>query len=138
MGMHERTSGEADGRPLGVGGAETLELAEFASALGMATWLMTMSPKHKGLPIEAIDRRVLPAIVLKQFKIVRKGNTPVAFLAWATVSEEARARLEAGTPLELGEWRSGPHLVVVECVSPFAPAAEVEARFLQTVSESAS
>ena len=104
----------------------------FGSFLGIATWLMTMSAEHKGRPVSDIDRTILPAVMLRQFRLVKKDKLPVAFIAFAQVSDEVRARIEGGgAPIGPTEWRSGPNVIVVECISPFAPAAQVSAAFLK-------
>ena len=121
----------ASERPLGVKGSAALDPNDFGKFLGLVTWLMSMSKDHKDLPIGSIDQRVLPAIVLKQFKLITKGKMPVAFVAWAMVSDEVKAQLEKGSgELDLKQWRSGKNLVVVECISPFAPAETVKSKFL--------
>lgn len=122
----------ASGRPLGVKGSAALDPNDFGMFLGLATWLMSMSTDHKHLPIGSIDRRVLPAIILKQFKLIMKDRMPVAFIAWATVSDEVKAQLEDGSDgLDLKLWRSGKNIVIIECVSPFAPAETVKSKFLE-------
>gem|GEM_PF-3215337 len=86
------------------------------------------------------DREDLIAtpILLRQFKLYSKDDQPVAFLTWASVSDAVRARVEAGEPLALEDWRSGASLVVVDVVSPFAEAEGVRERFLAGVSSWAS
>jgi cytolysin-activating lysine-acyltransferase len=123
---------EIDQRPLGVGGSKHLPPDEFGLILGLASWLMTMSKEHRGRPISTLDTRILPAILLKQFKLIRKDKMPVAFICWATVSDEVKARLESDETYapEITEWRSGRNLVIVECVSPFTPASEVKQHFI--------
>jgi hemolysin-activating ACP:hemolysin acyltransferase len=122
----------ASGRPLGVKGSAALDPNDFGMFLGLATWLMSMSKEHKDLPIGTIDRRVLPAIILKQFKLIMKDKMPVAFIAWATVSDEVEAQLEVGSDgLDLKLWRSGKNIVIIECVSPFAPTETVKSKFLE-------
>lgn len=92
----------------------------FASAMGQAVWLMSMSPQHRDLPIREIETRVSIPLLLGQFRVYTKGKEPVAFLTWARVSDEVKARIDAGELLtDIREWKSGDTLVVVECVSPF-------------------
>ncbi len=120
--------------PVGVDGSTAADPATFANYLGQASWLMTLSPEHKELPISTIDKRILPAIFLKQFRLFAKGKQPIAFLTWAKVSDEIKAELEAGrVELDLKGWRSGPHLVVVDCISPFGPAEKIKAEFLKSM-----
>lgn len=103
----------------------------FASTMGQAVWLMTMSEAHKELPIRIVEERIAPALLLRQFKLYSKGNQPVAFLVWASVSDEVKERIENGEKkLDVKEWRSGNNIVILDCVSPFNPAAVFEQKFL--------
>jgi hemolysin-activating ACP:hemolysin acyltransferase len=128
-----------DRRPVGVGGSKPLPPDEFGLVLGLASWLMTMSKDHRDLPISVIDKRILPAILLKQFKLIRKDSLPVAFISWATVTDDVKARLESDLTYapEISEWRSGRNLVIIECVSPFSPAAEVKQHFINGIIKTA-
>lgn len=125
-------------KPVGVEDSAFLTSKDFSEALGQVTWLMTMSADHKQLPISVIDERILPAIVLKQFKVLTKGKMPIAFLAWATVSDEVQKKFEAGREaLELKDWRSGDNLMVVECISPFGSAEVIKSGFIEKFNKSA-
>jgi cytolysin-activating lysine-acyltransferase len=109
------------------------DAATFASALGQAVWLMTVSKDHRGLPISAIESLVTPAVLLQQFKLYMKDKQPVAFVAWAAVSDEIKASLAAGSyVLEPQDWRSGPNIEIVACVSPFALRSEIEKQFWES------
>lgn len=57
------------------------DTATFASSMGQAVWLMTVSKAHRDLKISDIEDLVTPAILLQQFKIYMKDKQPVAFLA---------------------------------------------------------
>ncbi|WNZ54052.1 toxin-activating lysine-acyltransferase (plasmid) [Microbulbifer sp. MKSA007] len=108
-----------------------VDVQTFASTMGQAVWLMTMSEAHKELPIRIVEERIAPALLLRQFKLYSKGNQPVAFLVWASVSDEVKERIENGEKkLDVKEWRSGNNIVVLDCVSPFNPAAVFEQKFL--------
>ena len=110
------------------------DAATFASSLGQAVWLMTVSKEHRDLKISDIEDLITPAILLQQFKIYMKDKQPIAFLAWASVSDEVKTRFERGNRiLEPHEWRSGPNIVIVECVSPFADRAEIEKQFTDSI-----
>ena len=105
----------------------------FASALGQAVWLMTVSEEHRDLPISTIETLVTPAVALQQFKVYLKDKQPVAFIAWAAVSDDIKIRLAAGSyVLEPQEWRSGPNIEIVACVSPFALRSEIEKQFWES------
>lgn len=119
--------------PTGVQGSKALEPEEFSRVLGLTTWLMTISKEHRNLPLKALDERVLPAIMLKQFRLVMKDKMPAAFIGWAIVSDEIAAKFrKTGKAPLLAEWRSGSNLIIVECISPFAPIEKVKADFFAT------
>ena len=70
---------------------------------------------------------------MQQFKLYSKGKQPIAFLAWATVSDEVKERFDAGNmALELKDWRSGSNLIVVDCISPFADPDQIVEQFRST------
>lgn len=114
----------------------TVDPQTFGSVMGQAVWLMTMTKEHRDLPIRTVEKLVSPAILLKQFRLFSKGKQPVAFLIWASVSDEIKSRLDLGGKLEdLKEWRSGPNLVVIDCISPFAPKDTIIEEFLKSTNE---
>jgi len=93
--------------------------------LGEMTWLLTQSPLHKALPIEAIEWLVMPALIHEQFYIFRDGERPVGMALWAKCNSEAEAKLERGmlepqNRLTLEEWKSGDSIWLVDLVAPFA------------------
>lgn len=110
------------------------DAATFASSMGQAVWLMTVSKAHRDLKVSDVEKLITPAILLQQFKIYLKDKQPIAFLAWASVSNEVKTRFDAGNyTLEAHEWRSGRNIIVVECVSPFADRAEIEKQFFDRI-----
>lgn len=124
-------------KPFGLDGSPALDPDEFGQYLGLASWLITMSKDHRDLPMAFLDERILPAILLKQFRLFRKGKAPIAFLTWATVSDAAQTKFEtAGGKLDLMDWRSGSKLIVVDCVSPFGPTDKIKSKFLETINKS--
>ena len=98
--------------------------------MGQAAWLMTMTDQHRDLPIREVESRVAVPILLRRFKLYSKGMQPEACLAWATVSDTVKAKVEAGELLELADWTSGNNLLVVDFASPFNLPKAFEMRFL--------
>lgn len=121
--------------PVGVNGSKPPNPETFGSALGQAVWLMSMSRDYKERPIKSLETGALSAILLKQFKLYFKGKQPVAFVSWAMVTDEAKAKLDGGGVLDLADWRAGPNLVVVDCVSPFADPGKVRAEFMDSMKD---
>lgn len=63
----------------------------FGTALGQATFLMTMSKEHRELPVKDIEQILTTPILLQQFKLYSKEKQPIAFVSWATVTDEIKA-----------------------------------------------
>ncbi|NSX56903.1 toxin-activating lysine-acyltransferase [Parasulfitobacter algicola] len=136
--MGDDRTGSASSKPVGVAGSEALDPNSFGKFLGLASWLMSMSKAHRDLPISTLDERILPAILLKQFKLIKKETMPVAFLSWAMVSDEVKERMsKPDARIDLTEWRSGDNLILVECISPFAPAEKIKKDFLERMQKAA-
>ncbi len=47
----------------------------IAQLLGEITWLMTQSPRHRALALGDLDWLVMPAILLRQFRISIKASS---------------------------------------------------------------
>ncbi|MEM7069953.1 MAG: toxin-activating lysine-acyltransferase [Pseudomonadota bacterium] len=93
----------------------------FGSTFGIVVWLMTMDKRYADVLVKELEKKILPAILLQQFKLYSKKSQPVAFLTWAAVSDEIKVKIDKGnTELELTDWRSGNNMTVLDCVSPFA------------------
>lgn len=88
--------------------------------LGDVVWLMTQSHSHKHLFIADLEWLVLPPVMLRQFRLVRQGGRPFAFISWATVSEEVEARLSKGKMrMSPAEWRCGEIAWIIDLIAPF-------------------
>jgi cytolysin-activating lysine-acyltransferase len=100
-----------------------------AQVLGEITWLMTQSPRHKVIPIGDLEWLLMPAILLRQFRIFYKGEQPVGAALWALADELVARRIDAGeTRLVAVEWKSGSNMRIIDIVAPFG--GEVEMRCL--------
>jgi cytolysin-activating lysine-acyltransferase len=114
------TSGEAAAKPKTV-----------AQVLGEITWLMTQSPRHKAMALGDLEWLVMPAILLRQFRIFYKGEQPVGVALWALADDLVAKRIDAGDRrLTAVEWKSGTALRIVEIVAPFGAEAEMRAQIL--------
>lgn len=109
---------------------------EFTRVLGQVTWLLTQDKRLKTIPAAEIEPRFIAPMILKQVRVFTKGKAPIAALSWAYASDEVIGKVERGEgPLMLSDWRSGPKVVVVDVVSPFADPKLFTADFLKSVSE---
>jgi cytolysin-activating lysine-acyltransferase len=100
-----------------------------AQVLGEITWLMTQSPRHKAIPLGDLEWLVMPAILLRQFRIFYKGEQPVGVALWALADRLVAGRIDAGDRrLSAVEWKSGTAMRIVELVAPFGGEAEMRAQ----------
>jgi cytolysin-activating lysine-acyltransferase len=111
------------------GGAATSGAAApktVAQVMGEITWLMTQSPRHKAIPLGDLEWLVMPAILLRQFRVFYKGEQPVGVVFWAMVDKLVANRLDAGDRrLSAVEWKSGTTMRIVDIVAPFGGEAEM-------------
>jgi cytolysin-activating lysine-acyltransferase len=96
-----------------------------AQVLGEITWLMTQSPRHKIAPLADLEWLLMPAILLRQFRIFYKGEQPVGVALWALADDLVARRIDAGDKrLAAVEWKSGINMRVIDIVAPFGGEAE--------------
>jgi cytolysin-activating lysine-acyltransferase len=97
-----------------------------AQVLGEIAWLMTQSPRHKSIPLGDLEWLLMPAILLRQFRIFYKGEQPVGVALWALVDDLVAKRIDANdTRLTAVEWKSGSNMRIVDIVAPFGGEAEM-------------
>jgi cytolysin-activating lysine-acyltransferase len=97
--------------------------------LGEIIWLMTQSPRHKTIPLGDLEWLVMPAILLRQFRIFYSGDRPVGVVLWAMVDDLVARRIDGNDKrLTAVEWKSGTALRIVELVAPFGGEAEMRAQ----------
>jgi cytolysin-activating lysine-acyltransferase len=100
-----------------------------SQVLGEITWLMTQSPRHKAIPLGDLEWLLMPAILLRQFRIFYNGQQPVGVALWALVDETVAKRIDAGdNRLSAAEWKSGNLLRTIDIVAPFGGEAEMRSK----------
>jgi cytolysin-activating lysine-acyltransferase len=98
-----------------------------AQVLGEIAWLMTQSPRHKVIPFGDLEWLLMPAILLRQFRIFYSGEQPVGVALWALVDDLVARRIDAGeTRLAAVEWKSGSNMRIIDIVAPFGGEAEMQ------------
>ena len=109
---------------------------EFISTLGRATWVLSQSKLHKAKPIEWLEANIMAALMFKQLRVFSKGKQPLAILTWAYASTAVSERLKFPQyNIALSDWRSGPDIVVVDCISPFTDSEKFKKIFLKEVEQ---
>jgi cytolysin-activating lysine-acyltransferase len=110
--------------------AETPAAKTVSQVLGEITWLMTQSPRHKAMTLADLEWLVMPAILLKQFRMFYKGEQPVGVVLWALTDDIVAKRIDTGnTRLTPAEWKSGTMMRIVDVVAPFGGEAEMRGQF---------
>ena len=101
--------------------------------LGPALWLYARDPRLKFTFLADMDWLVLPPVILDQCRLYTKNGIPFAFFTWAQVSDAVDARLRSGVgKIAPHEWKSGPHVWLIDLVAPFGQADDMVAELLQT------
>jgi cytolysin-activating lysine-acyltransferase len=97
-----------------------------AQVLGEIAWLMTQSPRHKVVPLGDLEWLVMPALLLRQFRIFYQGEQPVGVALWALADDLVARRIDAGDKrLAAVEWKSGSNMRIIDVVAPFGGEAEM-------------
>jgi cytolysin-activating lysine-acyltransferase len=100
-----------------------------SQVLGEITWLMTQSPRHKAILLGDLEWLLMPALLLRQFRIFYKGEQPVGVAVWALVDDLVAKRIGAGDKrLAAVEWKSGALLRIIDIVAPFGGEAEMRSK----------
>lgn len=106
---------------------------EFVQTLGRITWLMTLSNEYRNKNISFIEAHASAPLMFNQVRIYLSGKQPIGAVTWAYASPEVKAKLEAGALLSLEDWRSGPEVIVVDCISPLVDKSVILERFASQV-----
>src|SRR4051794_7313680 len=108
---------------------DALPSKTVSQVLGEITWLMTQSPRHKAIPLGDLEWLLMPAILLRQFRIFYQGQQPVGVALWALVDGMVAKRIDVGdNRLSAVEWKSGSNMRIVELVAPFGGEAEMRSK----------
>ncbi len=94
--------------------------------LGPVVWLMMSHGMTRHTLVSELEWRVMPPLVLDQAKLYFRDEAPVAFVSWAKLSDAAAQRYRAAPHhLTASDWNSGPHIWLVDVLTPFGGAQEV-------------
>jgi cytolysin-activating lysine-acyltransferase len=119
--------GEGDPAATAARERDALPPKTVSQVLGEITWLMTQSPRHKAIALGDLEWLLMPAILLRQFRIFYQGEQPVGVALWAVADETVAKRIDAGDKrLTAVEWKSGNNLRVIDIVAPFGGEAEMQ------------
>lgn len=90
---------------------------------GQVVSVFLQSPRHRHLLLADLEWRVIPAIALKQYRLVQHkglpGGLPGGFVSWALVNEEVEAQLrQPDFRLRPQDWKSGDRVWIVDVAGP--------------------
>ena len=121
--LQEKTTKVASKKGLEDAGKNAPIRPTVSHMLGEIVWLLSQSQAHRHFSISDLDWMVAPAIANTQYRVFRAGKKPIGVALWASVNDEANTRLTSGQGrLRPDEWKSGPHLWLIEVISPFTNA----------------
>ena len=97
---------------------ETTKGTGISSILGDILFMLMNSPFHKHLFLADLEWLIMPAVKLKQMRVFRNEQMPLAYISWGYLSEEVETRiLKQGPKLSPSEWKSGDNLWIIDRVS---------------------
>ena len=129
----EATGSVDDGSPMMVNGRPAGEMT-VSDIFGQAVWLMTQSPAHRNLFLSDLEWMVMPALLLRQFRVFPGKEQPIGLALWGKVSDEADARLQTGNVrMSPGDWNSGENYWLLELLAPFGHRNEMLADLQKTI-----
>lgn len=105
--------------PVFVRGGEFAPLSEeMLQVMGGVLFLTQFSELHQRYPVTVLTDRIMPSILLNQFRYHRRGVTPLAFVNWAWLSEDVEKRYLETYSLAPEDWTSGDRLWFLEILAP--------------------
>ena len=92
--------------------------AEVERNLGAVLNMIAGDPQLAGKPLAELHERVLPALVSRQFRMVRERSGEIsAYISWALASKELEQRLLKDKRLAPSDWQSGETALIVDLVA---------------------
>ena len=105
---------------LNTGDAAQPDAQALRRALGMLAPVLELfdtSPLHYLHKVSFLVDRLLPSLLNGQFRLLMRGDKPLAFVNWAWVTPEISAQLAASRhDLTREQWNCGPDLWFCEIV----------------------
>ena len=104
------------------------KLAGRLPFLGHVTWLATRSAAHRLLFLQDREWRVVPPLMLEQFKLYfdrKASGLPVAYVSWAYLTQQDEKDFVAHQRIAPGAWNAGDRLWLVDFMTPFGGARSI-------------
>ncbi|MBW4604999.1 MAG: toxin-activating lysine-acyltransferase [Calothrix sp. FI2-JRJ7] len=102
---------------------KSFSVQQRLNMIGSITHLMMSSPLHRKYNVADIAERFVPALIHNQFRYYEINGSPIGFVNWAWLSDEAEQKFMTGKyVLNLDEWLGGNNLWFPEFIAPFGHA----------------
>lgn len=108
---------------------EKLPQESMYKLFGEITYLMMRSDLHLNYQIKDFVKNFLPPLDLDQFRIYKKGQTPVALLTWAYLDDETQnkySNLNQQYDLHVMDWNKGKNLWFIDFIATDDVIKEIE------------
>lgn len=98
------------------------------SEFGNVMRLYARSQVHAGWSVSLAEKYVFPALVCKQYTVVKDAHgNPLAYASWANLDLAAEAKyLLDPNSLDASDWKSGDRMWFIDWVSPFGRSVTTE------------
>lgn len=104
----------------------------FGNIIGDIVYLMMRSSFHRHLFLSDLEWLLIPPVRLKQMRIFRNEQMPLAYISWAYLTEEAEQRLlTAGVRISPRDWNAGDRIWIIDNIS----IVEGNHQFLKVLNE---
>lgn len=90
---------------------------------------MMVSSLHSKYSIGDVTKNFLPPLDLGQFRMYKKGKTPIALLTWAYLDDETQekyADISQQYDLQLDDWKKGKNLWFIDFIATQNVVKEIE------------
>lgn len=95
--------------------------ANEAEVFGAVVWLWMHSKPHRDLPLQGLQTVLLPIIKRQQYALVSRNDTPMFFISWMWLDDEAEQRYLTQPAIKVQErdWASGERMWIRDWIAPF-------------------
>ncbi|MEK9728085.1 MAG: toxin-activating lysine-acyltransferase [Candidatus Margulisiibacteriota bacterium] len=88
--------------------------------MGEVLSVMLASDFHQPYLINDFGTAILVPIHLNQFRVYKKGQTPIGFVSWAFLSTDVAEKYRQGNyHLNFDDWKSGDELWFIDFIAPY-------------------
>jgi cytolysin-activating lysine-acyltransferase len=92
-----------------------------AHYFGEIVWLATRSSAYKHYSLADLEWLVMPALLLRQFRLIHAGQQPASCVLWARLNQDAASVMaNRHAHLRPDQWRCGEQAWILNAILPDA------------------